>query len=855
MRKHTDARRRLARSPRCIESLEPRTLMTAVTSVLVNGTDAAALGQRSIINTIAIRFDANVGPSINPADLRLWNGTTRQFVDTSAATTSYNAAANTATWAFPFQAGRPMLPEGNYRATLQSMTVYDAAGKPLDGDTDGVGGDEYNFTFHRFFGDSDGDRDVDARDAIRLRLARWSTDPQAKAPFDSNGDGVLNARDVLALRRNLRSKLKAPTGNRPPAAPVINEPSVDGQLIDAQDLHMQIEQAFVDPDQGAPDPQGLSRSGTDWEVWTRGAVPERVFHVDNSTQFDSKVHVHFGDGVFENSLAGKRALLPDTNYLLRVRHRDSSGDPGTTNSNWDVRLFRTRTEDLPTAAGWVAKQAGYEVQEIPFVFGAGEPQWSLPVNIAFVPQSVARTGPKDPLFYVTELYGKVRVVTHDYTVYTYASGLLNYDPTGPFGGSGENGLTGLAIDPSNGDVFVNMLYAEPAGSSSTFPKVTRFRSTDGGLHATDTNASQAGTQGVDILKMPGESMRQSHIISNLTFGPDDKLYVHVGDGFDATRGQEDNTFRGKILRINRDGSPATDNPHYSAADAGNDGKPDPTDYWFAKGLRNPFGGAWRDANPAAGTPAQHFTVENGPSLDRFTMLVRDRNYLYDGTNESMKNFNIAWSPLATGAFENGERDWDPSPAPVNITFAQASAFGGSGFPTDKLGHAFVTLSGSTHASGTSSKAKLIEEWVLNPDGTRHVPVAGEPANPRDLVKYQGTGYSTAAAIAAGPGGLYFSTLYPDTNADPTAPGAKILRVVYTGGTVAAAAAAAAAAPDPEVPADVPAPAEDPAVRTVTPTAPPVAWAPSLFSDDAAALRKLREDGAHALLHPAFGGRS
>jgi hypothetical protein len=126
---------------------------------------------------------------------------------------------------------------------------------------------------------------------------------------------------------------------------------------------------------------------------------------------------------------------------------------------------------------------------------------------------------------------------------------------------------------------------------------------------------------------------------------------------------------------------------------------------------------------------------------------------------------------------------------VNITFVQASAFGGSGFPSDKLGHAFITQSGSTHASGTSSKAKLIEEWVLNPDGTRHVPAAGEPANPRDLVKYQGSGYSTAAAIAPGPGGLYFSTLYPDTNADPTAPGAKILRVVYTGTTAAAPAEA------------------------------------------------------------------
>jgi len=445
-----------------------------------------------------------------------------------------------------------------------------------------------------------------------------------------------------------------------------------------------------------------------------------------------------------------------------------------------VRLFHTQTQDLPTAPGWVAKQAGYEVQEIPFIFGPGEPEWSLPVNIAFVPEAIRMHGPNDPLFYVNELYGTVRVVTHDYHVYTYASGLLNYDPTGPFGGAGENGLTGLAIDPTNGDLYVTMLYDDPSDTSgATFPKITRLTSTDGGLHAATRT---------DILKMPGESMRQSHIISNITFGPDDKLYVHVGDGFDATRGQELTSFRGKVLRMNRSGTPATDNPRYNAGNGIN-----ATDYVFAYGLRNPFGGAWRDANPAAGTPAQHFTVENGPSIDRFSMLVRDRDYLYNGDNADMKNFNIAYSPLPTGAFENGERDWDPSPAPVNITFVQPSVFGGSGFPDDKLGHAFITQSGATHASGTSSKAKLIEEWVLDPDGTRHVPATGEPANPRDLVKYQGSGYSTAAAIAPGPGGLYFSTLYPDTNPDPIAAGAKILRVVYTGAAAAAAEAPAPAA--------------------------------------------------------------
>src|SRR5687767_12936532 len=157
--------RRARGTPLVVERLEPRTFFTAVTAVLLNGVDVtAAVGQRSMIGTISVRFDANAGASINPADLRLWNQTTRQFIDTSAATTSYDGGTNTATWTFPSQSGRAMLPDGNYRATLASMTVYDAAGNPLDGDRDGVGGDEYTFAFHRLFGDADGDRDVDTRD-------------------------------------------------------------------------------------------------------------------------------------------------------------------------------------------------------------------------------------------------------------------------------------------------------------------------------------------------------------------------------------------------------------------------------------------------------------------------------------------------------------------------------------------------------------------------------------------------------------------------------------------------------------------------------------------------------------------
>jgi hypothetical protein len=49
---------------------------------------------------------------------------------------------------------------------------------------------------------------------------------------------------------------------------------------------------------------------------------------------------------------------------------------------------------------------------------------NLPVNIAFVPNS--GNNAKNPLLYVTELYGQVKAITNDWSIYTYTTNLLNY---------------------------------------------------------------------------------------------------------------------------------------------------------------------------------------------------------------------------------------------------------------------------------------------------------------------------------------------------------------------------------------------------------------------------------------------
>jgi len=188
-----------------------------------------------------------------------------------------------------------------------------------------------------------------------------------------------------------------------------------------------------------------------------------------------------------------------------------------------------------SSVSWTVSQSGYKVEIVATGF-------QLPVNIAFHPNPGDQ--PDDPFYYVTELYGAIKVITRGGEIIDYASGLLNFNPTGNFPGSGEQGLSGIVVEPTTGDVFANLLYDAVPPNGPRYPKVVRFQSADGGL--------TAATQ-MTILNMPGEEQGQSHFISNLTIGPDGKLYVHMGDGFNAATALNLNSFRGKILRLNLDG--------------------------------------------------------------------------------------------------------------------------------------------------------------------------------------------------------------------------------------------------------------------------------------------------------------
>lgn len=508
----------------------------------------------------------------------------------------------------------------------------------------------------------------------------------------------------------------------PPVSPTITEPKANGALVNPADVHMEAP--------GFSDADGNTHVCSDWQIWT--AAPAELVWQAPCAGGVEKIHIHLGDGTFSNSYAGRSELNFDTAYRLLVRFKDSAGEL----SAWSQRPFTTSPAGPPGVPGpvpWVARQPGYAVE----IVASG---LQLPVNIAMVPRPGSRAG--DPFMYIAELYGTIKVITRAGAVRDYATNLLNFNPTGAFPGSGEQGVSGIVVEPASGDVFASMVYEDSGSTASPkphYPKVVRFHSTDGGLTAATRTT---------VLDMVGETQGQSHFVSNLTIGPDGRLYVHNGDGYNPATALNLNSFRGKVLRMNLNGSASPGNPFYNTSDGIN-----ARDYLFAYGFRNPFGGAWRVAD------GSHYEVENGPTVDRFAKVVSGGNYGFNGTDSSMQ----------TSALYN----WTPARAPVNIAFVEPAPAFGSGFPFEKMGHAFVTESGPTYATGPQALGKRVVEFVPQADGTFN------GSAPITLVEYNGTGKATAAGLAAGWDGLYFTDLYKDLGAtSPIDPGAKLLRVKY-----------------------------------------------------------------------------
>ncbi len=135
--------------------------------------------------------------------------------------------------------------------------------------------------------------------------------------------------------------------------------------------------------------------------------------------------------------------------------------------------------------------------------------------------------------------------------------------------SGERGLLGIAFDPNfNSNRYVYLYYTI---SSGAYNRISRFTA--------NGDVALSGSEQV-ILNLDPLSSATNHNGGNMQFGPDGKLYVGVGENADAVNAQLQDTYHGKLLRINTDGSVPAGNPYTS-------GSAQRQRTW-AMGLRNPY---------------------------------------------------------------------------------------------------------------------------------------------------------------------------------------------------------------------------------------------------------------------------
>ncbi|MHB1034493.1 MAG: lamin tail domain-containing protein [Pirellulales bacterium] len=181
----------------------------------INGVAA----QRSKIATLSIQFDKNVAASLDNTDLTLYNDTTKAAVPILI-TPTFDALTGTATW----NLSDVPLADGYYTATLSGWGVTDSTGKRLDGDGNGVGGDNYTVSFFRLLGDTDGSASVDIFDVANVQTSYGKTSGATPAQGDFDGNGTVDIFDVALLQTSFGVVLAKPAGmpaaaSAPDAAP------------------------------------------------------------------------------------------------------------------------------------------------------------------------------------------------------------------------------------------------------------------------------------------------------------------------------------------------------------------------------------------------------------------------------------------------------------------------------------------------------------------------------------------------------------------------------------------------------------------------------------------------------------
>ncbi|MBI1826092.1 MAG: PQQ-dependent sugar dehydrogenase [Planctomycetes bacterium] len=187
--------------------------------------------------------------------------------------------------------------------------------------------------------------------------------------------------------------------------------------------------------------------------------------------------------------------------------------------------------------------------------------FDLPTKILFLP---------DDRMLVAELPGTIKTLSPPYTTPDPAPFLgLNLNIPGYAGL--QQGIMDVALDPNFvANHYYYVFYTKDSPNKDRLSRFTANGALDGTIAGSEV-----------ILYEDPQNANTEHHGGAVSFGNDGRIYFTTGEHFDASNAQDLANPRGKIHRINPDGSTPTDNPFY-------DGAGPNWDSIWAYGLRNPF---------------------------------------------------------------------------------------------------------------------------------------------------------------------------------------------------------------------------------------------------------------------------
>jgi hypothetical protein len=157
-------------------------------SIINNGSKS-----RSDVKSAVMNFNRPLVLPANPSDAFVLTGP-MGVIPVSVDTSGSTPAGTNLKFTFPTYPNG--LPDGQYTLTALALQIHDTDGQALDGNGDGVPGDNYVMNFHRLLGDFNGDGTVSASDVVLFRQAFGTNN----LTFDLDGDGTVDANDFILFR-------------------------------------------------------------------------------------------------------------------------------------------------------------------------------------------------------------------------------------------------------------------------------------------------------------------------------------------------------------------------------------------------------------------------------------------------------------------------------------------------------------------------------------------------------------------------------------------------------------------------------------------------------------------------------